>query len=177
MLLNTDLHGQNLGKSMSSQDFIANLEGMNNGKDFPKDMLKALYQSIKSKKLEWAVDEEELQKTIMPKSDDPLSVTRVTDRGSPFLEVPHDQKAATYKEGFLSRKVHADIDGKKTPWGKRSWKTFYAVLKGTVIYLMKVRPMVHSPSPLCSQCVSAREKQSQTSVYVQDGLREWANEV
>lgn len=25
------------------------------------------------------------------------------------------------------------------PWGKRSWKTFYAVLKGMVLYLQKVR--------------------------------------
>ncbi|XP_069773809.1 PH and SEC7 domain-containing protein 4-like [Narcine bancroftii] len=134
MLLNSDLHGKNLGKSMSSQDFITNLEGMNDGKDFPKDFLKALYHSIKSKKLEWAVDEEELQKSIMPMCEDFIN----TDKGmSPFLEVPHDHKAPTYKQGFLSRKFHADIDGKKTPWGKRSWKTFYAVLKGTIIYLLK----------------------------------------
>ncbi|XP_078095366.1 uncharacterized protein LOC144510035 [Mustelus asterias] len=135
MLLNTDLHGQNLGKSMSSQDFITNLEGMNDGKDFPKDMLKALYQAIKSKKMEWAVDEEEVQKSIM--GDESVNMTRITDKGRPFLEMPQDNKVPTYKQGFLSRKVHADIDGKKTPWGKRSWKTFYAVLKGTVIYLLK----------------------------------------
>lgn len=29
------------------------------------------------------------------------------------------------------------MDGKKTPRGKRGWKTFYAVLKGTVLYLQK----------------------------------------
>ncbi|XP_067857379.1 PH and SEC7 domain-containing protein 4-like [Heptranchias perlo] len=137
MLLNTDLHGQNIGKSMSSHDFIINLEGMNDGKDFPKDLLKAMYHSIKSEKLEWAIDEEELQKSIMPIPEDSGNMIRITDKGSPFLEVPHDHKAATYKQGFLSRKVHADIDGKKTPWGKRSWKTFYAVLKGTIIYLLK----------------------------------------
>ncbi|XP_038641275.1 PH and SEC7 domain-containing protein 3-like isoform X2 [Scyliorhinus canicula] len=137
MLLNTDLHGQNLGKSMSSHDFVANLEGLNDGRDFPKEMLKALYHAIKSKKMEWAIDEDELQKAIMPKGDESANTTRVTDKGSPFLEVPQDNKAPTYKQGFLSRKVHADIDGKKTPWGKRSWKTFYAVLKGTVIYLLK----------------------------------------
>ncbi|XP_072122758.1 uncharacterized protein [Mobula birostris] len=137
MLLNSDLHGNNLGKSMSSQDFITNLEGMNDGKDFPKDFLKGLYHSIKSKKLEWAVDEEELQKSIMPTSEDTINITGATDKGSPFLEVPQDHKAPTYKQGFLSRKFHADTDGKKTPWGKRSWKTFYAVLKGTIIYLLK----------------------------------------
>ncbi|KAM7409213.1 hypothetical protein PAMA_002757 [Pampus argenteus] len=40
MLLNTDLHGNNVGKRMSSSQFISNLEGLNNGKDFPKDLLK-----------------------------------------------------------------------------------------------------------------------------------------
>uniref|UniRef100_H2ZS53 PH domain-containing protein n=2 Tax=Latimeria chalumnae TaxID=7897 RepID=H2ZS53_LATCH len=29
------------------------------------------------------------------------------------------------------------MDGKKTPRGKRGWKTFYAVLKGTILYLQK----------------------------------------
>ncbi|XP_054665201.1 PH and SEC7 domain-containing protein 3 isoform X4 [Grus americana] len=55
MLLNTDLHGHNIGKKMTCQEFIANLQGMNDGKDFPKGLLKALYNSIKNEKLEWAV--------------------------------------------------------------------------------------------------------------------------
>ncbi|XP_028942662.1 PH and SEC7 domain-containing protein 2, partial [Antrostomus carolinensis] len=55
MLLNTDLHGHvNIGKKMSCQQFIANLDGLNDGKDFAKDLLKALYNSIKNEKLEWA---------------------------------------------------------------------------------------------------------------------------
>lgn len=41
------------------------------------------------------------------------------------------------KEGFLQRKLLADIDGKRTPWGKRGWKTFYGLLKGMVLYLQK----------------------------------------
>ncbi|XP_058280210.1 PH and SEC7 domain-containing protein 3 isoform X5 [Hirundo rustica] len=55
MLLNTDLHGHNIGKKMTCQEFVANLQGMNNGKDFPRGLLKALYNSIKNEKLEWAV--------------------------------------------------------------------------------------------------------------------------
>ncbi|CAL8367767.1 unnamed protein product [Gadus morhua 'NCC'] len=35
MLLNTDLHGPNIGKRMSCSQFIANLEGLNGGKDLP----------------------------------------------------------------------------------------------------------------------------------------------
>ncbi|XP_059942114.1 PH and SEC7 domain-containing protein 3 isoform X5 [Mesoplodon densirostris] len=55
MLLNTDLHGHNIGKKMTCQEFIANLQGVDEGGDFSKDLLKALYNSIKNEKLEWAV--------------------------------------------------------------------------------------------------------------------------
>lgn len=55
MLLNTDLHGHNIGKKMSCQQFIANLDQLNDGQDFAKDLLKTLYNSIKNEKLEWAI--------------------------------------------------------------------------------------------------------------------------
>ncbi|CAM9762210.1 unnamed protein product [Bubo scandiacus] len=80
MLLNTDLHGQRLGRAMTSAEFVANLSGMMDGQDFPREQLKALYGSIRSEKLAWA--------------------------------------------GV-------------TPWGRRGWKPFQAVLKGTVLYFLK----------------------------------------
>nr|XP_021153118.1 PH and SEC7 domain-containing protein 3 isoform X4 [Columba livia] len=143
MLLNTDLHGHNIGKKMTCQEFIANLQGMNDGKDFPKGLLKALYNSIKNEKLEWAVDEEEKKKSHSDGMDEKdngsqtKAVSRIGNSNNPFLDIPHDPNAAVYKTGFLARKIHADMDGKKTPRGKRGWKTFYAVLKGTVLYLQK----------------------------------------
>uniref|UniRef100_A0A8C2TKJ6 Pleckstrin and Sec7 domain containing 3 n=1 Tax=Coturnix japonica TaxID=93934 RepID=A0A8C2TKJ6_COTJA len=143
MLLNTDLHGHNIGKKMTCQEFIANLQGMNDGKDFQKGLLKALYNSIKNEKLEWAVDEEEKKKPHSDGTDEKdngnqtKTVSRIGNSNNPFLDIPHDPNAAVYKTGFLARKIHADMDGKKTPWGKRGWKTFYAVLKGTVLYLQK----------------------------------------
>lgn len=54
MLLNTDLHGQITGRKMTCSAFIDNLAGLNDGDDFPKDILKSLYHSIKSSPLEWA---------------------------------------------------------------------------------------------------------------------------
>ncbi|KAG5855244.1 hypothetical protein ANANG_G00047040 [Anguilla anguilla] len=42
MLLNTDLHGRNTGKRMSCLQFIGNLEGLNDGQEYPKDLLKAV---------------------------------------------------------------------------------------------------------------------------------------
>ncbi|XP_053146524.1 PH and SEC7 domain-containing protein 3 isoform X3 [Hemicordylus capensis] len=143
MLLNTDLHGHNIGKKMSCQEFIANLQGMDEGKDFPREVLKALYNSIKNEKLEWAVDDDDKKKSPSDGTDEKdngmqsKAVNRIGNSSNPFLDIPHDPNAAVYKTGFLARKIHADMDGKKTPRGKRGWKTFYAVLKGTVLYLQK----------------------------------------
>ncbi|XP_010736809.3 PH and SEC7 domain-containing protein 4 [Larimichthys crocea] len=136
MLLNTDLHGQNVGKSMSSSKFVSNLDGMNEGENFNKDLLKSLYNSIKSEPLEWAVDEEELKNTVLA-DEDAADDAPLRSKANPFQDVPHDKTASVVKEGFLQRKLHADIDGKRTPWGKRSWKTFYGVLRGMVLYLQK----------------------------------------
>ncbi|XP_069741589.1 PH and SEC7 domain-containing protein 1-like isoform X1 [Narcine bancroftii] len=142
MLLNTDLHGHNIGKRMSCSDFISNLEGLNDGQDFPKDLLKVLYSSIKNEKLQWTINEEELRKSLSELADDRTdpslkAMKRIGTGRNPFLDIMQDPKAATYKHGFLVRKVHADSDGKKTPRGRRGWKTFYGVLKGMILYLQK----------------------------------------
>lgn len=55
MLLNTDLHGPNIGRKMTCSEFIENLSELNDGENFPKDILKHLYQAIKSQPLEWAL--------------------------------------------------------------------------------------------------------------------------
>ncbi|KAG7492539.1 hypothetical protein MATL_G00015410 [Megalops atlanticus] len=47
MLLNTDLHGHNIGKRMSCLQFMGNLEGMNDGQDFPKELLKQGHRSAR----------------------------------------------------------------------------------------------------------------------------------
>uniref|UniRef100_A0A4W3HV09 PH and SEC7 domain-containing protein 2 n=1 Tax=Callorhinchus milii TaxID=7868 RepID=A0A4W3HV09_CALMI len=142
MLLNTDLHGHNIGKKMSCQQFILNLDGLNDRKEFTKDLLKGLYNSIKNEKLEWAIDGDELRKSLSELVDDKYEsggkkVTRIIDGNNPFLDLPQAVNAATYKHGVLNRKMHADMDGKRTPRGRRGWKKFYAVLKGTILYLQK----------------------------------------
>ncbi|KAL0973894.1 hypothetical protein UPYG_G00212510 [Umbra pygmaea] len=143
MLLNTDLHGHNIGKKMSCQQFISNLDGLNDGKDFPKDLLKVLYNSIKNEKLEWAIEEEEFRKSLSELVEEQCEgggkrgVARVTDGNNPFIAIPILLNAVTYKHGILTRKSHADMDGKRTPRGRRGWKKFYAVLKGMILYLQK----------------------------------------
>ncbi|KFW65978.1 PH and SEC7 domain-containing protein 1, partial [Pygoscelis adeliae] len=114
MLLNTDLHGHNIGKRMSCSDFIGNLEGLNGGTDFPKELLKALYGSIKNEKLQWAIDEEELRKSLSELADpNPKSIKRISSCSNPFLDFSQDSSIATYKHGLLVRKIHADPDCKK----------------------------------------------------------------
>jgi len=54
MLLNTDLHGQMIGRKMTCNEFIDNLAGLNDNEHFPRDVLKSLYMAIKSNPLEWA---------------------------------------------------------------------------------------------------------------------------
>lgn len=135
MLLNTDLHGQHVGKSMSSSKFVSNLDGMNEGENFSKDLLKSLYNAIKAEPLQWALDEEELKSYAL--EEDTGEVPPLRSTANPFLDVPHDKNAVVIKQGFLQRKIHADVDGKRTPWGKRRWKIFNAVLRGMVLYLQK----------------------------------------
>ncbi|XP_056286537.1 PH and SEC7 domain-containing protein 1-like [Pseudoliparis swirei] len=144
MLLNTDLHGQNIGKKMSCTQFIGNLEGLNAGQDYHKDLLKALYNSIKNQKLHWTLDEEELRKSFSELGDSlcDSSASRALKGGGggggkPLADKMQPTGSLLYKNGFLVRKVHADPDGKRTPRGKRGWKTFYVILKGLILYLQK----------------------------------------
>ncbi|XP_027978139.1 PH and SEC7 domain-containing protein 4 isoform X2 [Eumetopias jubatus] len=132
MLLNTDLHGQNIGKSMSYQEFITNLNGLRDGGNFPKELLKALYWSIRSEKLEWAVDEEDAGRAEKAQVSPPTG-----KMSNPFLRLAQSPTAPTYKQGILARKMHHDADGKKTPWGKRGWKMFHTLLRGMVLYFLK----------------------------------------
>ncbi|XP_013002824.1 PH and SEC7 domain-containing protein 4 [Cavia porcellus] len=132
MLLNTDLHGQNIGKSMSCQEFITNLNGLQDGGNFPKELLKALYWSIRSEKLEWAVDKEEAARPEKARPPPPAG-----KMSNPFLQLAQDPRVPTYKQGILARKMHHDADGKKTPWGKRGWKMFHTLLRGMVLYFLK----------------------------------------
>jgi len=56
MLLNTDLYsGVRSGRRMTCLEFIENLSGLNDGGDFPKNILKQLYHSIKSQPLVFSV--------------------------------------------------------------------------------------------------------------------------
>lgn len=54
IILNNDLHGENIGRRMTCAEFIDNLSRLNDGQNFPAEQLKALYTSIKSNPLPWS---------------------------------------------------------------------------------------------------------------------------
>uniref|UniRef100_A0A1I8M6G6 PH and SEC7 domain-containing protein 4 n=1 Tax=Musca domestica TaxID=7370 RepID=A0A1I8M6G6_MUSDO len=137
MLLNTDLHGQNIGRKMTCSEFIENLAELNDGDNFPKDILKCLYQAIKTQPLEWALDDD-ANDLAKQQSDNKNSVQSTAHLGqNPFLDLPETTNAVEYKKGYVMRKSCYDANFKKTPFGKRSWKMFYCTLRDLVLFLHK----------------------------------------
>eukprot|EP00795_Rhopilema_esculentum_P012669 gene12669-3379_t len=131
MLLNTDLHGQNIGTKMTLNEFINNLSGLNDGEDFSRELLKTLYQSIKTKEILYATNEAPREIKPSPKSRKPSS------NGNPFIELKADDDAVVMQNGMLNRKCIMDADGRRCPPHKRRWKTYYCILKGLVLFLRK----------------------------------------
>ncbi|XP_066261858.1 PH and SEC7 domain-containing protein isoform X2 [Euwallacea similis] len=132
MLLNTDLHTQNVGRKMNCADFIENLNDLNEGENFSKDILKHLYHAIKGHPLEWALDNDDGDV-----GQSHLRNNEVNLLGNPFLDVPNSSNAVEYKKGYVMRKCCYEANAKRTPFHKRSWKMFYCTLRDMVLYLHK----------------------------------------
>ncbi|XP_023705908.1 uncharacterized protein LOC111863643 isoform X2 [Cryptotermes secundus] len=140
MLLNTDLHGQNIGRKMTCSEFIENLAELNDGDNFPREVLKQLYQAIKVYPLEWALDDEGDEcGSVLQQQTKQAAVDEQNFAASsnPFLDIPNATTAVEYKKGYVMRKCCVDSNGKKTPFGKRGWKMFYCTLRDLVLYLHK----------------------------------------
>uniref|UniRef100_A0A1B6MEA4 PH domain-containing protein n=2 Tax=Graphocephala atropunctata TaxID=36148 RepID=A0A1B6MEA4_9HEMI len=147
MLLNTDLHGQIIGRKMTCTEFIDNLSELNDGENFPREVLKSLYQAIKSYPLEWALDDEgedanSVKAGVGERGEMPSTLSvggsgGVVATSKGFFDVPSSQPAIEYKKGYVMRKSCIEPNGKKTPLGKRGWKMFYCTLRDLVLYLHK----------------------------------------
>ncbi|XP_077290686.1 PH and SEC7 domain-containing protein-like isoform X2 [Arctopsyche grandis] len=144
MLLNTDLHSQSASRKMSCAEFIENLAELNDGDNFPREVLKLLYHAIKTHPLEWALDTEPIDSGeggdgSGSRGTEAHPTTRAGGSfgSNPFLEVPDRQHAVEYKKGYVMRKCCYDANAKKTPFGKRSWKMFYCTLRDLILYLHK----------------------------------------
>ncbi|KAK3871166.1 hypothetical protein Pcinc_022206 [Petrolisthes cinctipes] len=142
MLLNTDLHGQNVGRKMTCGEFIDNLADLNDGENFPREVLKSLYHAMRNHPLQWAKDEEvdgEGGGNTGGGSNSGASAageTQVSVGSNPFL-TPPSGSGTQYKKGYIMRKCCTDPNGKKTAFGKRSWKMWFCVIQDLVLYLHK----------------------------------------
>uniref|UniRef100_T1L028 SEC7 domain-containing protein n=2 Tax=Tetranychus urticae TaxID=32264 RepID=T1L028_TETUR len=143
MLLNTDLHGENVGRKMTCNEFIDNLSDLNDGQDFPRDVLVSIYQSIKVEPLQWALDDDLSmlngvnRRLLDSGSGSSSSLNPAILGNNPFLKLPNPNTATEYKRGYIMRKCCFDMNGKRTPFGKRGWKMFYATLRDLVLFLHK----------------------------------------
>ncbi|CAO4376010.1 unnamed protein product [Caenorhabditis nigoni] len=122
LLLNSDLHGPNTGKKMTSRDFITNIG--HTGCTYKREMLKTLYQSIKDNAIS-------LQHSAKSSTANGSAASSVKQQR--VYEVD-PESIVEYHSSFLMRKYVREADGAKTPFGRRSWKMVYARLRGLVLY-------------------------------------------
>lgn len=50
----------------------------------------------------------------MSLEQDPDQDPSLRSKSNPFQDIAHDKKAMVFQKGFLKRKAHADIDGKRS---------------------------------------------------------------
>lgn len=138
LLLNSDLHGkhQQSFKRMTCAQFIKRLSGLNDGGNFPVDLLRRLYSAIKDQPLEWATDSVESTAEASPAvTENPSAPKELAS--NPYLDIPAPIHSQDFKKGYIMRKCCMEPNGKRTTLGKRSWKMYFAVLKDLILYLYK----------------------------------------
>ncbi|KAL3982265.1 hypothetical protein ACH3XW_46500 [Acanthocheilonema viteae] len=137
LLLNSDLHGPNVGRRMSSRDFVDNLGHTEHV--FDCSLLKTLYVAIKEQPIKWVGELEGTSPDDVSVADDIIS--QIHERKKKMLSKSRstvsDDDQIEYKAGWVVRKCLFDRDGKRTPFGRRGWKMVYARLRGMVLYLHK----------------------------------------
>ncbi|RDD37179.1 PH and SEC7 domain-containing protein 2 [Trichoplax sp. H2] len=122
MLLNSDLHGENIGKKMTFNDFVKNLPVPKKNSSLGRDILKELYYSVKESKLEWALNKDNIA--------DVLGIDDTVAPAKPDMAIGN----ITFKEGQLRCKFTESTDGRRR---RRKWKQRYLSLRGTTLYILK----------------------------------------
>lgn len=119
LLLNSDLHGPNMGKKMTARDFITNIA--HTGCTFKREMLKTLFQSIKDNAIS-------LQNSA--KNSTANGSVASTSRRQPqqIYEVDPDS-VVEYYSGFLMRKYVRETDGGKSEFFFAFFEDFYQKYK------------------------------------------------
>eukprot|EP00117_Sycon_ciliatum_P034784 scpid63787/ scgid1301/ PH and SEC7 domain-containing protein 4; Pleckstrin homology and SEC7 domain-containing protein 4 len=131
MLLNQDLHGQNLGKKMTSSQFLSNVGLLRDGKPpIPKSSVKEVYAQIKSRPLAFVHDDDEQSIASHLHTSSEAVGTIVLPNS--VVEVNLDDFPTVIREGLLKRK---NVGG---GFGHRSWSLRYCVVRGFILHLFKM---------------------------------------
>ncbi|VDD88070.1 unnamed protein product, partial [Enterobius vermicularis] len=137
LLLNSDLHGENVGKRMSSREFIENLGQTEYVYD--RALLKTLYTAIKEQPIKWAEDSKEEGLNLRAPSGDTATSSSKNARRSmrKSKSAIGEDDQIEYKAGWVVMKCVYDNDGKRTPFGRRGWHMRYARVRGMILYIHK----------------------------------------
>ena len=108
IMLQTDLHNQNVTtKRMTREEFIRNNRGINDGESLPREYLEALYDEIKSKKIEVDLDVGDTQSDIIGQ------ILHLTDTAAwnKLLKRGHlHQAPAIFTPTFMARRGIRQLD-------------------------------------------------------------------
>uniref|UniRef100_A0A7E4W5I4 SEC7 domain-containing protein n=1 Tax=Panagrellus redivivus TaxID=6233 RepID=A0A7E4W5I4_PANRE len=135
LLLNSDLHGPNTGKKMALRDFVENIG--NTGCRFERNLLRTLYNDILAHPFKYDEDEKPNKSSEASTSRASGVLRSLSKKVSKKAVLPDFNKHADYRHGWLVKKSIYDTDGKRTPLGRRHWKTCYGTVRGMVLYLHK----------------------------------------
>uniref|UniRef100_A0A5S6Q340 SEC7 domain-containing protein n=1 Tax=Trichuris muris TaxID=70415 RepID=A0A5S6Q340_TRIMR len=125
--LDYNLHIETDNSKMTCHDFVDQIS--QSAHSYSRDLLKMLYHSVKTSSLRLHSDAKRSERTL-PSSD---RLTLLNER----LQAPDPESQAEYKKGWVVRKCVVDKGGKRVPFGRRGWRMFFAILKGTILYLQK----------------------------------------
>ncbi|EDV22662.1 uncharacterized protein TRIADDRAFT_59149 [Trichoplax adhaerens] len=118
MLLNSDLHGENIGKKMTFNDFVKNLPVPKKNSSLGRDILKFHNRNytIPLKKASWNGHCKLIRSNLITNAIGNI----------------------TFKEGQLRCKFTESTDGRRRSKLKgRKWKQRYLSLRGTTLYILK----------------------------------------
>eukprot|EP00092_Neocalanus_flemingeri_P012541 GFUD01013516.1.p1 GENE.GFUD01013516.1~~GFUD01013516.1.p1 ORF type:complete len:1256 (-),score=334.06 GFUD01013516.1:289-4056(-) len=174
MLLNTDLHNEALQqRKMSPEEFVENLAELNDGHNFPEELLRDVYAAIKTDPIEWVQDDSAesdigsggAARPVSPPvqagagQDNPAGAVSFSNQIggiNPFLSMPDPDSCVDYKRGYVMRKSCYDSNNKKTKLGKRSWKMFYLTLRDLVLFCFKDEKTAQNPASFESPHAAVR---------------------
>ena len=129
---------------MTVDEFVENLAELNDGCNFPDELLREVYAAIKAEPIEWVQDSDSGPDSELSSEAGAVAGGGAAGRGArplsppqpglgnevtfgqqsgginPFLSMPDPETSVDYKRGYVMRKSCFDSNKKKTKIGKSS---------------------------------------------------------